>query len=142
MIKVHTSEHTLFRKVVAPVGTVLLLGLGACGKSGEVQFTFDDLGGGDPEILVYAGPSETAADRTPIGKYRDGDTVTAICKTAGRTVFSNPEVDEAEQASNIWVKFEDRGREAYATATYSSTSPADFERIPLCPSVELSTVVA
>jgi hypothetical protein len=98
-----------------------------------VAFRFDDLGGGLPVIEVYPGVADTPTDRRYNGTFYSGDVVTAVCRTKGRTVTSNPSVGERPHSSDDWVQIIGLpGKTHYASLTYGEITPEDLASLPLC----------
>jgi hypothetical protein len=82
-------------------------------------FTFDDLGRGSPIIQVYQGPADNPEDRKANGTFRHGQTTTALCKTKGRMVHSDPSVGERDIQSDVWLRvLGEPGKTHYATLVY------------------------
>lgn len=111
--------------------------IAASGSAGPAlagaAFRFDDLGGGSSVIEVFAGVTSSPADRTVAGTFRSGQTTTALCKTTGRTVTSNPSSGERPKQSNVWVQVAGSpGKTSYATLTYGDISPTALARLPEC----------
>jgi hypothetical protein len=70
------------------------------------KVTFDDRNGGPPKINVYYGPLDTPEDRTSVGEYKSGKSLTALCQYVGRMVYTHPEQGEDRDSSPIWVRVE------------------------------------
>jgi len=100
-------------------------------QPGEITLTFDDLGGGSSIIKVYPGVGNTSADKRYNGTYNDGDTVSAECKTEGRTVNSNPNLGEEKRSSAEWIKLTTPVAE-YATAVYVENPDKLLGQLPEC----------
>ena len=98
----------------------------------SVDLVFNSLGAGSPIVKVYAGPEDSDADRTVVGRYPDGEHVRALCQARGRPVDSSPELGEEERHSDQWIKIEMTSDEtAFATAVYADLDPLDAE-LPDC----------
>jgi hypothetical protein len=96
--------------------------------------TFDALGGRTSKIIrVFPGVGTSARDRTANGTFTDGDKVTAICKTTGRTVKSHVAGGEQPRRSNVWVRIQGSpGLAQYATLTFGDIDRAALGVLPQC----------
>jgi hypothetical protein len=93
--------------MVATVALTVVMVVNPAGPAGHgagAPFRFDALGGGSSIVNVYPGVQDTAADRQPNGTFASGQTTTAVCKTTGRTVRSDPNVGERPRESDIWIR--------------------------------------
>lgn len=104
-------------------------------SSGPV-ITFDALCGGSNYIRVFPGVQDVPADKVQNGTYQDGQTASAVCKTKGRTVSSDPSVGELPRTSDDWVQVVAQpGAKSYATLTYGEMDPTVLAQLPPCSSV-------
>jgi len=143
------EQGSIREKGVLKIGATLLAGglaLAACGGGGKssetnadvpaptgVVLTFDALGGGFPTIQVYPGVTTSLADKASNGVFRDGDKVSAECKTEGRTVHSDPSVGEEDRTSNEWIRITGNpGLTEYATAVYVEDPTKLLSQLPEC----------
>jgi hypothetical protein len=90
-----------FVVAAAAATVVMVLNPTSSGPTAGVPFRFDDLGGGSSVIRVFRGVKDTPADRVPNGTFFNGQTTTALCKTRGRRVTSDPSVGERPRASDV-----------------------------------------
>ncbi len=96
-------------------------------------FTFDALGGGSSIINVYPGVRDTASDKLANGTFADGQLTTAVCKTTGRRVRSDPSVGEKPRESNVWVKVVAQpGKTSYAPLSYGRMEQNALKALPEC----------
>lgn len=101
--------------------------------AGGVVFTFDALGGGSSTIDVYPGVQDTTADKLANGTFSDRQTTTALCRTTGRTVRSDPSVGERPRSSDVWLRVQAQpGKTSYATLTYGRIGDAALAALPQC----------
>ena len=99
----------------------------------KAVLTFDDLGGGSSIIEVFPGVRSTPADEQYNGTYSDGDRVSAVCKTNGRTVHSDPSVGERSRSSHEWIRIIGApGVSQYATAVYIEHPRRLLQQLPDC----------
>jgi len=98
------------------------------------MFRFDALGSTETDVIqVYPGAQPTPEDRTPIGTFKSGTVVKAVCVTTGRLVRSDPKFEETPKESDQWVRIDYvAGVAQYATLTYGELIPGDA-RLPTCP---------
>jgi hypothetical protein len=97
-----------------------------------VLLTFDDLGGGFPTIIVYAGPEDSDEAREPTGRYNTGDRVEAECRATGRPISSDPSVGEEDRTSDQWVRIDGTpGKVQWATVVYADLD-AEVETLAEC----------
>jgi hypothetical protein len=64
---------------------------------------FSDLRETGVPIMVYPGVSESEEDKQPVGFYPDSQVIGAVCKTKGRTAYSNPQLGD-QRSSDDWIR--------------------------------------
>ncbi len=94
---------------------------------------FDNLSGGSTIIKVYPGVSASPGDTKYNGTFNSGENVTAICKTKGRRVMSDPQLGELARTSDYWIRVIGTPNTVqYATAVYVKDSDTLLAKLPDC----------
>lgn len=103
------------------------------GGAEGLVITFDDLGSGYEEILVYPGVTSSEADKRPNGIFFDGDQVVADCETVGRSLPAVPELEAMPPYIDRWVRFSGlAGRVHYASVVYLEKPEVVLEQLQSC----------
>jgi len=114
-----------------PTITVPVPSQSSTSQAEGITMVFDDLDARYPTIEVYPGPKNTYHDRQYNAIYKDGEPVTAECKTEGRFVHSVPP-EHPNRRSNEWIRIHSVGEPQYATAVYIEHPQKILSELPNC----------